>query len=283
MESHYRSARVKRRASRSVRRGYQALRAGWISRSHRSRGPRQRCWWRHPELTGDAAIAAAVSSAVSKVVNNARDLPLRVHVTSGWRPGANGQPLPSFWTVGEIVDRIPGADLDAVLLNENGDIVSQAKARIAPGTTSAILRIAPDTTLAPGDYTMRVKSQMPGGSETMSMPVKLTASVASGAVFIRRGPSTANKEQPTADLRFRRSDRVRVEVPSAVDVTSVRLLDRTGKPIAAIPVTPNTRTDADGTKWATAELLLAPLGPGDYVVEVVAGDIRTMAAFRIVL
>ena len=35
--------------------------------------------------------------------------------------------------------------------------------------------------------------------------------------------------------------------------------------------------------WATAELLLAPLGPGDYVVEVVAGDTRTMAAFRIVL
>ena len=115
------------------------------------------------------------------------------------------------------------------------------------------------------------------------MPVRLTASAASGAVFIRRGPSTANREQPTADLRFRRSDRVRVEVPSAVDVTSARLLDRTGKPIAAIPVTPNTRTDADGTKWATAELLLAPLGPGDYVVEVVAGDTRTMAAFRIVL
>ena len=234
-------------------------------------------------LTGEAAITAAVSSAVSKIVNNARDLPLRVYVTSGWRPGANGQPLPSFWTVGEVVDRIPGADLDAVLLNEAGDIVSQGKGRITPGTTSVVVRIAPDTPLPAGDYTMRVRSQSPSGSETMSMPVKLTASVASGAVFIRRGPSTANKEQPTADLRFRRSDRLRVEVPSAVDITSARLLDRTGKPIAAIPVTPNTRTDADGTKWATAELLLAPLGPGDYVVEVVAGETRTIAAFRIVL
>jgi hypothetical protein len=118
----------------------------------------------------------------------------------------------------------------------------------------------------------------------MSMPVRLpAASQASGAVFIRRGPSTGNKEMPTADLRFRRSERMRVEVPSAVDVTSARLLDRTGKQIAAIPVTASTRTDADGTRWATAELLLAPLGPGDYVVEVVAGDTRTMAAFRIVL
>ena len=116
------------------------------------------------------------------------------------------------------------------------------------------------------------------------MPVILPApSLASGAVFIRRGPMTGNKEMPTADLRFRRSERLRVEVPSAVDVTSARLLDRNGRPIAAIPVTASTRTDADGTRWATGELLLAPLGPGDYVVEIVAGDTRTMAAFRIVL
>jgi len=116
------------------------------------------------------------------------------------------------------------------------------------------------------------------------MPVKLAAAPqASGAVFIRRGPATGNKEMPTADLRFRRSERLKVEVPSAVDVTSARLLDRTGKPIVAIPVTANTRMTPDGMKWATAELLLAPLAPGDYLVEVVAGDTRTLAAFRIVL
>jgi hypothetical protein len=102
-------------------------------------------------------------------------------------------------------------------------------------------------------------------------------------VYIRRGPATANKEVPTADLRFRRSDRLKVEVPSAVDVTSARLLDRTGKAMAAIPVAANTRSTPDGMKWATAEVQLAPLAPGDYVLEVVAGETRTMAAFRIVL
>jgi hypothetical protein len=153
-----------------------------------------------------------------------------------------------------------------------------------PGTSSAIIEVQPDVPVPPGDYTMRVKGQTPSGSETMSMPVKLPAAPqSSGAVFIRRGPSTGNKEMPTADLRFRRSDRLRVEVPSAVAVTSARLLDRTGKGLTAIPVTPSTRIDPDGTRWATAELLLAPLAPGDYVVEVVAGDTRTMAAFRIVL
>jgi hypothetical protein len=94
---------------------------------------------------------------------------------------------------------------------------------------------------------------------------------------------TGNEELPTADVRFRRSERLRVEVPSAVDVTSARLLDRNGKPMPTIPVSVSTRTDADGTRWATGELLLAPLAPGDYVVEVVAGETRTLAAFRVVL
>jgi hypothetical protein len=53
--------------------------------------------------------------------------------------------------------------------------------------------------------------------------------------------------------------------------------------MTAIPVAASTRTDSEGTKWATAELLLAPLAPGDYIIEVVAGATRTLAAFRIVL
>jgi hypothetical protein len=86
---------------------------------------------------------------------------------------------------------------------------------------------------------------------------------------------------PTADLRFRRSERLRVEVPATADVTGARLLDRTGKPLA-VPVAAATRTDADGARWATGELLLAPLAPADYVVEISVTGTRTMAAFRVV-
>jgi VWFA-related protein len=262
-----------------ARRGYQALRESDVARAitpGRTTAP--------AGTSAEAAFTAAASSAVAKIVNAARDLPLRVYVSAGWRPSPDGKPAAAFWAVGEVVDRIPGADLDAVLLNAAGDVVSSAKGRIVPGTTSLQLTIASETTLAPGEYTLRMRSQSPAGSETMSMPIVLPqAPQSSGGMFIRRGPTTGNKETPTADVRFRRSERVRVEVPSAADVTSARLLDRTGRAMTAIPVAASTRTDSEGTKWATAEVLLAPLAPGDYIIEVVAGDVRTLAAFRIVL
>src|SRR5204862_3862301 len=142
----------------------------------------------------------------------------------------------------------------------------QANGGTAPGTPSAIVQIVPDKPLPPGDYTMRVRSQAPAGSETMSMPVRLpAASQASGAVFIRRGPATGNREMPTADLRFRRSEQLRVEIPAAgSDSVSARLLDRSGKALS-VPLATAVRDDADGSRWQTAQLALAPLAVGDYV------------------
>ena len=49
----------------------------------------------------------------------------------------------------------------------------------------------------------------------------------------------------------------------------------------AIPVTAAIRDDADGSRWRTAQLALAPLAPGDYVVEQSAGAEKTLTAFRI--
>jgi VWFA-related protein len=271
------SVRVKRPGvSVRARRGYQALREADVARmvAPRAAAP--------ATSAADTAIATAVSSAVAKIVNSARDLPLRVHVTAGWRSGADGRPEAMFWTVGEVVDRIPGSDLEAVLMTAAGEIVTSVRGRIAPGTTSAIVTVMPGQAVQGGDYVVRVRSQSPAGTETVSMPVTLpAASQSSGAVFIRRGPSTGNKEMPTADLRFRRSERLRVEVPATADGAVARLLDRTGKSLA-VPVAAATRTDADGSRWATGELLLSPLAPADYVVEVTVGGTRTMAAFRVV-
>jgi hypothetical protein len=120
-------------------------------------------------------------------------------------------------------------------------------------------------------------------------------------MFLRRGPTTGNRDTPTADLRFRRTEHLAVEVPApSADPVRARLLDRTGKPLTAIPVSAATRVDADGARWDTAQVSLVPLGVGDYVIEIrtggagtagapggagaagMAAETRTLAAFRIV-
>jgi hypothetical protein len=65
-----------------------------------------------------------------------------------------------------------------------------------------------------------------------------------------------------------------------------RLLDRTGQP-TAIPVTVSERVDEPtGQRWITADVILASLAPGDYLVEVgtaaASGESRVLAAIRIV-
>jgi hypothetical protein len=47
-------------------------------------------------------------------------------------------------------------------------------------------------------------------------------------------------------------------------------------------VTAQLRDQPDGTRWMTAQLALAPLAAGDYVLELADGDNRMLAAFKVV-
>jgi hypothetical protein len=58
------------------------------------------------------------------------------------------------------------------------------------------------------------------------------------------------------------------------------LLDRAGNPLA-VPVQASTRDEA-GVRWIVVDATMAPLAPGEYAIEVKAGDAVRTVAFRVI-
>ena len=118
------------------------------------------------------------------------------------------------------------------------------------------------------------------------MPAE-NVTVGTGVLALRRGPSTGLAYIPTADPRFRRTERLRIEVPVASEgfTGTGRLLTREGKPLEVV-VTYSTRANEKGQQLAVAEAALAPLAAGEYVLELsVSKDGKTESVaygFRLV-
>ena len=110
---------------------------------------------------------------------------------------------------------------------------------------------------------------------------------ASEPMMFHRGPSTGNQVQPANGRVFPRSERIRMEMEAdaATPVWTGVLLDRNGTK-TVVPVATGERTDAStGQRWLTADITLAPLGPGDYVVELATAvgneQKKTLVAIRV--
>lgn len=144
---------------------------------------------------------------------------------------------------------------------------------IEPGQRSIPVS-STDVPLVAGRYLVRAELTPRAGrlplqvSTFVTVPAE-TATVGTGALALRRGPSTGLAYVPTADPRFRRTERLRIEVPLSDRATAAtgRMLTREG---AAMPlvVTYSTRVDeATQQAFGVAEVILAPLAAGEYVLE----------------
>ncbi len=245
-----------------------------------------------PPSSSGAAVAVAaeqraIELAAGSLAGLARELPLRLQAATGWTAGEGT----AFWAVGEIGEREAwrdGGDADVSVASASGAVVARARVAIEPGTRSFRARLLTDQPLDPGDYVIRIQIRL--GSS--SLPLTDSATIAlraapqpTGVLLVRRGPTTGNRDVPTADARVRRNEQLRVEIPASDRATpEARLLDRTGRPLA-VPVTTAVVEDTDGTLWQTAQLAVAPLAQGDYLIEVTNPDTpgtRTLVGFRVV-
>ncbi|MGE5360977.1 MAG: VWA domain-containing protein [Bacteroidales bacterium] len=229
------------------------------------------------------------------------DRPVHMSAGYGWRSEGNGSPpSPRMWISADVDfqawRRMPwssGADISVSVLS--GEQVLATTAAEMPALSPRVLLWMTDLRLAPGSYDVRIKAQPKLGSAeelTATAHVEVPKPATEGGLLaappliFRRGPFTGSGFQPTADPRFRKSERLRADVPVSLAVTAVtaRLLDRKGQALP-VPVSATPREEG-GYTFASAEITLAPLAQGDYLLELSAAigerSEKKLVAFRIV-
>ncbi len=169
----------------------------------------------------------------------------------------------------------------------------QVDVTLAPGQRTFQVTPPAGTTLAPGRYVLRVELTANDSTIPLQTTVDVTVPqsewlASETGLVTRRGPSTGLNYEPTADARFRRTERIRFEVPRADGeaTVSARLLGRDGQPLAIAPTLSERVDAASNQRLIVADLTLAPLAQGEYAIEVIVerDDQKLSAsyAFRIV-
>jgi VWFA-related protein len=160
-----------------------------------------------------------------------------------------------------------GADVEVTVVEGDG-VKGAARARLDPGTRSAIVSVPVGGAVAPWRVTARVRA----GEAVLSERAVVTRPdgryVGEPALF-RGGASVRSTFVPTAIPVFGRIERLRIEWPwlaaGPFDRREARLLTRTGQPMA-LPVALTDRLEGPSPALV-ADLALSPLAPGDYVLE----------------
>ncbi len=242
------------------------------------------------ELAARKAAAAALdpemaarNKALASLGTIRADRPLHVAAGVAWQTTTGGGPAqPLIWVAGNLdvsatreAGWSSGTDAAISLISAAGRSVLDQHATLSSAGRGFLVYLrAPSPA---GEYLVRVKASGKEGtgaeaSEQVRVRVAggspATSSMLGEPILFRRGPFTSPTFQPTADLQFRRAELLRVDVPLVSDAATVsaRVLDRRGEALP-IPVTIGRREEA-GVRLATAELGLAPLAPGDYLIEV---------------
>jgi VWFA-related protein len=208
-----------------------------------------------------SAAAGAVSGGTARAIRVIAELDPAIAATAEWADGGEAQ---------------------AFVRNVKGETITSGKAVLAKGARTVEIEVPVLEGMA-GDVKVQVRLSGTGAlaryTDTTNVALDAIPTGWGAPRLSRRGPSTGVAWVPTADPRFRRQERLRVNVgvgPDAGALTGT-LLDRQGKPI-------NVPVKIDQTEPATllAELTLAPLAVGDYVLALGGGASRLLVPLRIV-
>jgi VWFA-related protein len=273
------SVSVKRRGvSVRARRGYRAVSAGELDRQRTASA-----------LAGQtlAGPLGGVQAAVAGLEQIRPSLPSRSRVAYG--PSANGRL--HVWAIAELSTEtvregawLGGGAVDAALTAPDNSALASAEAAIPAGQRSVVLDLGElEPPAVSTSLRLRLRPSGEGAAIAEDVPLAPLGGQGAGVpLLFRRGPTTGIRYMPTADPRFQRTERVRLELPrrAAPAAFTAALLDRTGAPLNVAVLT-STRQEG-GVVWATIDLALAPLASGDYVVRVQIDGQESVTAIRVV-
>ncbi len=220
-----------------------------------------------------AGPSAQIQTALAGITSS-RPSAARTSVAFARRGSEVAGPV-RMWTAVELDpssikgDFAAGGDVAVIVAASDGTVLSQGRGSLAPGVRAVVVDLGEVAPVGAGLVVRsRIKPKGEGAVVTATATVAGASLSAAAPLLWRRGPSTQMRFVPTADTRFSRGDRVRADVlvADASSTVTALLLDRAGATIA-VPVTGGTRTDGP-LVWGTAELALAPLGPGEYVLKI---------------
>jgi VWFA-related protein len=240
---------------------------------------------------GHTTIPPGLARALERLTPTRGQLPVRVQATAS---------VSHIWITTELdaaTVKLPewqkGGRARIVLEHERGAAPPIEQHVILEPGQRAFSVTPQGVPVAPGRYVVRLQLTPAEGT----IPIQTTADVfvpdstaliSQNGLALRRGPSTGLQYAQTADARFRRTERLRIEVPriSGAGAASARVLGRDGQPLA-LGVTVSERVDPElQLRMIVADVQLAPLAQGEYGLEVTVnadGKKETATyAFRIV-
>jgi hypothetical protein len=180
-----------------------------------------------------------------------------------------------------------GARAEVVVLAADGTEVTSRTVDLKAEDGPFGIQVPETGGIASGEYAIRVRIRSLADEKAEligTARVVLSEGSALGeAVMWRRGPSTGPRYLRTADPRFTRSDRLRLELATSAPASAkARMLDRNGKELS-VPAQVSEREDPSGAfRWIVIDALLSPFAAGDYAVEVTQGREKRVTEFKVV-
>ena len=164
-----------------------------------------------------------------------------------------------------------GGEVTVTATSAAGDKLPSVTGKIEPGARGALVKV-PLAATTGGPWRVQVAVKGAPGTLQNATEIAVSTNALVGDPMVYRGaPGARSAIRPVADMTFYRTERVHIEWPELkpLDQRTARLLGRNGQPLA---VSVNlTERDQDGRQVLAADVLLGPLAPADYAVEVTVG------------